>query len=247
MNPKKKPDYDAEKILQDLMEAAVETYREKKSLRVAAAYLELNPIKIRKLLITARERDIAEGREPTEVYWSPMAEEVLRLKKEGKTIKEIMALTNLSRASVNSYLPYSKVPYKADELSTDAEKAGRYRGRKAALEYLRNAGGTEALWSAVSALQEYPFYTEAGVKFTYRVLDNGNIRISKEDIIITRENVENAYREIVRVSPFGDFRDIGAEMLVETLTGIMGTAGAIWLYPVFVRLGIVKFTAELSE
>ncbi len=247
MNPKKNPDYDAEKILQDLMDAAVETYREEKSLRLTAADLNLNPIKVRKLLVTARERDIAEGREMTEGYRSPLAEEVLRLRKEGKTVKEIMALTNLSRASVNSYLPYSKVPYKVDELSTDAEKAGRYRERKAAVEYLRNVGGTEALWSAVSAFQEYPFYTEAGVKFTYRVLDNGNIRISKEDIIITRENVENAYREIARGSSAGDCMDIGAEMLVETLTGIMGTAGATWLYPIFVRLGIIKFTAKLSE
>lgn len=97
MNPKKKPDYDPEEILQSLMDAAVEIYTEKESLRAVADELELNVIKVRKLLITAQYWGGAG------VYESEVADNVNRLRKEGKTIPEIMTTLHLSKSSVNSY------------------------------------------------------------------------------------------------------------------------------------------------
>ena len=50
---KLKPEYDAGKNLKEQMESAVSHYNNK-SLRAIADELSLNPIKVRKLLITAR-------------------------------------------------------------------------------------------------------------------------------------------------------------------------------------------------
>lgn len=61
---KSKPEYDAGKILKELMNPSVVLYEEGMSLQAIADELGLNPIKIRKLLITAG------------VYVSDMAEKV---------------------------------------------------------------------------------------------------------------------------------------------------------------------------
>ena len=50
---KLKPEYDAEKNLKEQMESAVALYEEECSLRSIADALNLNPIKVRKMLITA--------------------------------------------------------------------------------------------------------------------------------------------------------------------------------------------------
>lgn len=58
---KRKPEYDAGKNLKEQMDATVALYKNN-SLQAIAAALSLNPIKVRKLLITAGvyESDIAE-------------------------------------------------------------------------------------------------------------------------------------------------------------------------------------------
>lgn len=48
-----KPDHDAAAILQEQIQAAVVLYEEDNSLQTIADTLSLNPIKVRKLLITA--------------------------------------------------------------------------------------------------------------------------------------------------------------------------------------------------
>ena len=50
---RKRPDYDAGRNLEELMDAAVELYDAGQSLQAIADELALNPIKVRKLLITA--------------------------------------------------------------------------------------------------------------------------------------------------------------------------------------------------
>lgn len=94
-----KPNYDAAAILQEQMEAAVALYTNN-SLQTIADTLSLNPIKVRKLLITAG------------VYESEIADVVNASfeEKQGMSYKEaleaVAAELNLSKASVTSYLPY---------------------------------------------------------------------------------------------------------------------------------------------
>lgn len=101
-----KPDYDADALLQKQMDAAVPLYStaDNPSLQTIADKLNLNPIKARKLLITAG------------VYESDTAHRVQRAfnkhRVSGLSHTEAIAATmrelNLSKASVTSYLPYEK-------------------------------------------------------------------------------------------------------------------------------------------
>ncbi len=92
-----KPDYNAAAILQEQMQAAVVLYEEDNSLQSIADALSLNPIKVRKLLITAG------------AYESETADAVNSAfeAKQGITYKEaleaVAAELNLSKASVTSY------------------------------------------------------------------------------------------------------------------------------------------------
>ncbi len=224
MNPKKKPDYDQEEILQSLMDAAVEIYTEKKSLRPVADELELNVIKVRKLLITAQYRGRAG------VYESDTAEDVNRLRKEGKTVDEIVTTLHLSKASVNSYLPYTKVPYKADELSLNAERIKKYRERKVAVEKLAEEGGMDNLWNCIVAFAGYPFATAKGLKFKYEI-HGGEMKVDRKEKTVTRSSVEMAYKRAREGGVNGYSSITGPKKL--------GVFGASYLYPVFVRIGVV--------
>ena len=124
---KLKPEYDAGKNLKDQMDAAVALYKEDCSLQSIAEVLNLNPIKVRKLLITAG------------VYESEVAEKVqdtferYRKTQDYKTsILSTATVLGLSKASVTSYLPYEKgvyFPNTADKekISVGAERKRRYR------------------------------------------------------------------------------------------------------------------------
>ena len=98
-----KPEYDAGENLKEQMDAAVALYEEDCSLKSIADALALNPIKVRKLLITAG------------VYESEVAEKVqdtFEEYRETQSYKEaILSNANtlqLSKSSVTSYLPYQK-------------------------------------------------------------------------------------------------------------------------------------------
>ena len=124
---KLKPEYDAGKNLKEQMDAAVTLYEEDCSLQSIADALALNPIKVRKLLITAG------------VYESEVAEKVqdtFEEYRETQNYKEAIFSTantlQLSKASVTSYLPYEKgvyFPSTADKekISVGAERQRRYR------------------------------------------------------------------------------------------------------------------------
>ena len=105
-----KPDYNPSAILQNQMNAAVALYSTDapSSLQTIADELGLNPIKVRKLLITAG------------VYMSDAADQVQQVfgthRKAGLSHTEAIAATmrelNLSKASVTSYLPYENSNWK---------------------------------------------------------------------------------------------------------------------------------------
>ena len=103
-----KPDYNPSAILQNQMDRAVELYdkEEHPSLQTIADELDLNPIKVRKLITAG-------------VYKSDAADQVQQVfgthRKAGLSHTEAIAATmrelNLSKASVTSYLPYEKGVY----------------------------------------------------------------------------------------------------------------------------------------
>ena len=138
---KLKPEYDAGKNMKEQMDAAVALYNSEVSLQAIGEELGLNPIKVRKLLITAG------------VYESEVAEKVQDTFEEYREtqdyITSILSTANdlqLSKASVTSYLPYQKGVYfpstEKEKISVGAERQRRYR----AVKKLRAAPTEEHLW-----------------------------------------------------------------------------------------------------
>ena len=102
-------DYDAATILQNQIAIVREVYDSCQEIKATAAELNLAELKVRKLLITGN------------VISYEQTDTITSLQKEGKTLQQIMEITGLSRASINGYLPYTKVPYKESEISSNAE------------------------------------------------------------------------------------------------------------------------------
>ena len=218
---KKKPNYKPEKVMAELIDTVVSAYKvsPRPSLQAIADELDLNPIKVRKILITAG------------VYESATADEILKLHSEKKTVAEIMTVTGLSKASINSYLPYTKVAYKAEEISVTAERIRKYRARKAAVEDIVDS---ESLWKALVVFEGYPCRTAKNRSFTYKIKGN-EMFVDRKEKSITKATVELAYRKAV---------DMGG---IVAGPKKLGGFGANYLYPVFIRLGVIRDVRAKAE
>ncbi|WP_316519069.1 hypothetical protein [Neglectibacter sp. CSJ-5] len=104
-------------------------YDSEMSLQAIADALNLNPIKVRKLLITAGvyESDVAEKVQDT-------FEEYRETQDYKTSILSTSSTLQLSKASVTSYLPYRKGVYfpstEKEKISVGAERQRRYRAMK---------------------------------------------------------------------------------------------------------------------
>ena len=78
-----------------------------------------------------------------------------------------MKLTGLSRASVHSYLPYTKGIYNAAEISLNAERCRTYKNRQEQIRLLKEIPSEENLWQAVIAFQDYPYSLIGHCFFAY--------------------------------------------------------------------------------
>lgn len=228
----KKPDYDSEKIMREYMEALADAFgtpyddrecqgKDHVSLNEVAAEFDITAMKARKLLITAG------------VYSTELSRKIQSLHESGKKIPEIERIVGLSRASVHSYLPYSKGSYNMQELSTNAERTKLYRERKAILKKLQQSATADTtdreavLWDALLLYESYPFKTAKGLKFKYCIKGN-EIFVDRKEKSITRATVNMALRNAL---------ESGA-----AITGPkkLGTFGASYLYPIFQRVGIIR-------
>ena len=201
---KLKPEYDAGKNLKEQMDAAVTLYEEDCSLQSIADALALNPIKVRKLLITAG------------VYESEVAEKVqdtFEEYRETQNYKEAIFSTantlQLSKASVTSYLPYEKgvyFPSTADKekISVGAERQRRYR----AVRKLRTEPTEEHLWEVVLLYNGVRFKTYSGLPFTYEIRKGRNGQYTKELWIDRRENSKSLAWSSVLLA-LGNIKQVG--------------------------------------
>lgn len=224
--PRKKPNYNPKIVMKELVAEVVELYatsEKEVSIRQIADEFDMTPLKIRKLLITAG------------VFSSDVCDQVLDLFRSGKSVPEIQRITGLSRASVHSYLPYSKVIYNAEEISLNAERIRLYRERKEAMKkfrkHLEESGDAEKLleelWNVITIFEKYPFYTMKGFRFTYHVKGN-EIFVSRKEKSITRSSVILAMKKAIELQN----RVKGPKQLE--------TFGASYLYPIFVKIGLIE-------
>ena len=101
-------------LTQELLETVSAVYAEKQEIKATALALEFPPHKVKKLLITHGDIHYAE------------TDQIIEMRRQGMNLSEIAKRMGMSTKTVNTYLPYSKVVYKLDEISQSAEHAKRY-------------------------------------------------------------------------------------------------------------------------
>jgi len=234
---KLKPEYDAGENLKEQMEAAVALYEEDCSLRSIADALTLNPIKVRKLLITAGvyESDVAEKVQDTfEDY------------RETQNYKEAILSTantlQLSKASVTSYLPYQKGVYypstEKEKISVGAERQRRYR----AMKRWRADPKEKNFWDVVLAYAGVKFKTYSGLPFTYEVRKGRNGEYTKELWIDRREKSKSLAWSSVLLA----LSNIKGEV-VERPKALGDIRGVTYIYGIFYRFGLIDVPDEVKE
>ena len=174
---KLKPEYDAGENLKEQMESAAALYDSEMSLQSIADALNLNPIKVRKLLITAGvyESKVAEKVQDTfEGYRETQCDKTSIL----STAKAL----NLSKASVTSYLPYKKGVYypstEKEKISVGAERQRRYR----AMKRWRADPTEENFWGVVLAYAGVKFKTYSGLPFSYEIKKRQERRVYERTV-----------------------------------------------------------------
>ena len=234
---KLKPEYDAGKNLKEQMESAVALYEEDCSLQSIADALALNPIKVRKLLITAG------------VYESEVAEKVQDTFEEYRETQDyktsILSTANtldLSKASVTSYLPYQKGVYfpstEKEKISVGAERQRRYRTMKR----WRADPTEENFWGVVLTYAGVKFKTYSGLPFSYEIKKGRNGEYTKELWIDRREKSKSlAWSSIILA-----LGNIKGEV-VDRPKALGDIRGVTYIYGMFYRFGLIDVPGEVKE
>ena len=235
---KLKPEYDAGKNLKEQMKSAVVLYEEDYSLQSIADALALNPIKVRKLLITAG------------VYESEVAEKVQATFQEYRETQDyktsILSTANtlkLSKASVTSYLPYQKGVYfpstaSKEKISVGAERQRRYR----AMKRCRAHPTEENFWGVVVAYAGVRFKTYSGLPFSYEIKKGRNGEYTKELWIDRRENSKSLAWSSVMLA----LKNIKGEV-VDRPKSLGDIRGVTYIYGMFYRFGLIDVPDEVKE
>ena len=236
---KLKPEYDAGKNLKDQMECAVVLYDSEMSLQAIGEELGLNPIKVRKLLITAGiyESDVAE-----------MVQRTFNNYRETRSYKDAVLSTasvlKLSKASVTSYLPYEKGIYfpkeaPVEKISVGAERQRRYR----AVRKLRTEPTEEHLWEVVLLYSGVRFKTYSGLPFTYEIRKGRNGQYTKELWIDRRENSKSLAWSSVLLA-LNNIKEVGA--MVDRPKALGDIRGVTYIYGMFYRFGLIDMPDKLN-
>lgn len=235
--PKKKPEYNSAEIAKQIVEAVTDAYLNPTEdsadeqghtyLNLLAEEFSMTPIKVRKLLITSG------------AYETPTSIAVNKLYKDGKTVKEIQQIMGLSSASVNGYLPYNKTVYKMEEATLTAERLRKYRLRKSAVEKLQADIDVkdmtivcETLWETLGLFVGYPFLTAKGLRYYYTIKGN-EMFFTRKEKSVTRATVNIALQTAIKLQEDG-IQITGPKML--------GCFGASYLYPIFIRIGVISIS-----
>ena len=234
---KLKPEYDAGKNLKEQMESAVALYNSEMSLQAIADALNLNPIKVRKLLITAGvyESEVAEKVQDT-------FEEYRKTQNYKDAILSTANTLQLSKASVTSYLPYQKGVYfqstEKEKISVGAERQRRYR----AMKRWRANPTEENFWGVVLAYAGVKFKTYSGLPFSYEIKKGRSGEYTKELWIDRRENSKSlAWSSIVLA-----LKNIKGEV-VDRPKALGDIRGVTYIYGMFYRFGLIDVPDEVKE
>lgn len=218
-----KKHYDEEKQMTQLMECVDDCFTQTGEIKATAEELGISSIKVKKLLITSGKLEYEETKQ------------IQRLLAYGKKLSEIQQELGLKKSSINSYLPYSKVPYKESEISANADRCDLYRKRRTAVEQIRDG---ESLWKCITLFRKYKFYTIEKTGFIYEVeehgmdAENNSIIIDQEEMMIPYSDVLEAYNRTKQMAA-------GEIPVVKKLEDFGDWKGAKYLYGIFYRFGLI--------
>ena len=227
--PLNKPNYNPEEVLNKIINTVCEAYDETKEIKATAIELDLAPLKVKKLLITAGKIKYQQ------------TEDIIDLQKAGRSMTEIEQALGLSRASINSYLPYNKIPYKEEDISSNAEWCDLYRKRKAAIQYLQEQPNEQTLWQTIALFQNYPFRTATGLKFKYEIKKGRNGTFTKELWIDRTEG-----KSLVWSSVLVAFNRIEDGRIYERPKDLSDSRGISYLFPIFYRFGLIEVDEKIK-
>ena len=224
--PKKKPDYDKKRTIEDLLLKATSLFGEPyddrgfrspdaPTIASVAEQMGTTSVRVRKLLITAG------------FFSTSISRKVIELYRDGSTIKQIVERTGLGEASIYSYLPYSKGVYNLEDATLSAEQGRLFRLRKNACEELaahRDLDDADMYFqSAIEAFENYTFRDEEGFPLRYVIKDN-SLCFNRTDGQISMEGVLRCFHGLKQKQGSG-------EQL---------TTGASYISAVFLRIGLIE-------
>lgn len=239
--PRVKPDYSAEQILCEQMASAAALYKAnpRPSLQSMTEQLGLNPIKVRKLLITAG------------VYESEIADRVNaafaeqhKTKNYTEAVQATAEVLHLSKASIASYLPYEKGVYfsestAGDQISVNAERQRRYR----TVKRLKTDPSEVNLWKCLVAFQGYPFKTYSGLSFRYTIHKGRNNDYTRELFIDRREKSKSLSWSSVRLA----FHNAEGQPMIRRPKALGDIRGVSYIYGIFYRFGLIRVPSEVEQ
>ncbi len=270
MRTKEKTEPIADRAFAELLDALADAYLHPREgdltdrngntrIPVLQERFQLSALKIRRLLVTAEVfAPVSEAKEK-------QMRQIRQLADAGKTIPEIVEAVHMCETAVKSYIPYKKgtckirIDCRREEEEPDSAPeesiAEELPERKEALERLQKAlkqyqdelerTGSDTvdkkfyqrlddcLWSVLSVFAGYPFCTATGLAFTYTIRGY-EMFVDRKDKSITKSTVAMAFHQGLKLQygPQGAGCVSGPKKL--------GTFGASYLYPVFIRLGIIR-------
>lgn len=246
-------------LMNELLDEVVNLWKSEKEpeLKAIAEEVEMSPAKLRKLLITAGERD------KHTYYESAMAAQIGRLRKEGRSVVEIQAATGLSYSSVQGYLPHTHI-YNLDTMSSECERIRTFRSRQRAVDdmqaHLSLPDESLWLWRCVIAFEDYPFQTSGrgsreGVKFKYSVsratgaggrhYDGEAVDGYGNEIFITsggEEKKKSISRSTVDLA-LRKVKEAGGKDKGPKALALPGSGS--YLYPMLIRFGVINSPSTL--
>ena len=214
-------------------------YEEDCSFQSIADALALNPIKVRKLLITAGvyESEVAEKGQDTFEEYRETQDYKTSILSTANTLK-------LSKASVTSYLPYKKGVYfqstEKEKISVEAERQRRFR----VMKRWRVDPTEENFWGVVLAYTGVKFKTYSGLPFSYEIKKGRNGEYTKELWIDRRENSKSLAWSSVLLA-LGHIKKVGE--VVERPKALGDIRGVTYIYGMFYRFGLINVPDEAKE
>lgn len=203
------------------------------SLRGAADELGISVSKVIKLLITGG------------YYTTEISEKINQLYDEGISVSDIQNLLNVSRATVQSYLPYKKGLYNAKDISLNAERIRAFKARSRCIDALSEALTEQKLWEAVVLFRNYPFHTASGLPFSY-VLKIGRDGTLNKELVVNRRQESKTLAWSSVMLAFNKAIEMQGQV-VDRPKALGDIRGISYIYPMLYRFGIIEVPEKTAE